>query len=212
MSAENAKASSEELSSELDISIDVSDRQAPEENRNTSIESLEAQIEALTLGHQKEIGDMREQLLRALAESDNIRKRAERDQQDISKYAVTNFARDLVGVVENLQRAVASIPDEARQGNDLLKNMAIGIDMTMKEFLSMLERYGIRRIDPPAGEKFDHNLHQAMTQTETTEHEAGVILQVLQAGYLIHDRLLRPAMVVVSKRPSSTPVHVDTEA
>lgn len=212
MSAENAKAQSDELSTELDMSIDVSDRQAPEENRNTSIESLEAQIEALTIGHQKEIADLREQALRALAETDNIRKRAERDQQEISKYAVTNFARDLVGVVENLQRAASSIPEDARQGNDLLKNMAIGIDMTMKEFLSMLERHGIRRVDPPVGEKFDHNLHQAMTQMETTEHEPGVILQVLQAGYLIHDRLLRPAMVAVSKRPSDAPVHVDTQA
>ncbi|MFO1241925.1 MAG: nucleotide exchange factor GrpE [Rickettsiales bacterium] len=212
-SAENAKQNeAPDISSEPDLGIDVSDAEAVEENRNTSIESLEAQIEALKLGHQKEMAELREQTLRALAEAENTRKRGERELQDTSKYAIANFARDLVGVIENLQRAAASIPDEAKQGSDLLKNMAIGIDMTMKEFLAMLERHGIKRIDPPAGEKFDHNLHQAMSQVETTDHEPGVILHVLQAGYLIHDRLLRPAMVSVSKRPNAPQIHVDTEA
>lgn len=198
--------------SEQDEGIDVSDADAPEENRNTSVEALEAQIEALKIGHTKEINDVREQMLRALADAENVRKRTERELQETAKYAISNFSRDLVGVIENLQRAMSSIPAEARQGNDLVKNLVVGIDMTMKEFLSMLERYGIKRVDPLQGEKFDHNLHQAVSQVETAEHEPGVVLQVLQAGYLIQDRLLKPAMVTVSKRPDTTPAHVDTQA
>lgn len=198
--------------SDHDEGIDVSDPDAPKENRNTSVEALEAQIEALKIGHTKEINDLREQMLRALADAENVRKRTERELQETSKYAISNFSRDLVGVIENLQRAIASTPPEARQGNDLVKNLLIGIDMTMKEFISMLERHGIKRVEPLQGEKFDHNLHQAVSQVETGEHEPGVVLQVLQAGYLIQDRLLRPAMVTVSKRPDTAPAHVDTQA
>jgi molecular chaperone GrpE len=131
----------------------------------------------------------RDQALRAMAEAENIRKRTEREIEDNTKYAVTGISRDLIGVLENLYRAEANITEgEQREGVTLIR----------KELEKIFEKNGIRRIEP-AGEKFNHNFHQAVTQVENKEVEAGTILQVLQAGYVIRDRLLRPAIVVVSK-------------
>lgn len=136
---------------------------------------------------------IKDQLLRALAEAENVRRRADRDLEENTKYAVTGFARDLISVLENLHRAEASIPE-----TEETKGYREGIVLTRKELEKVFEKNGIRRIEP-AGEKFDHNFHQAVTQLENKEVEAGTILQVLQAGYVIRDRLLRPAIVVVSK-------------
>ena len=157
--------------------------------------ALKAEIARLTEDNAK----IKDQALRALAEAENTRKRAQRDIEEGSKYAVTRFATDLVGVIENLQRASQSIPEEAREGNEMLKNLGGGVDMVMREMLGIFERNGIRRIDP-LGEKFDHNFHQAVIQIENPDGPVGTILQVLQAGYIIHDRLLKPAMVSVSKQ------------
>ena len=157
--------------------------------------ALKAEIARLTEDNAK----IKDQALRALAEAENTRKRAQRDIEEGSKYAVTRFATDLVGVIENLQRASQSIPEEAREGNEMLKNLGGGVDMVMREMLGIFERNGIRRIDP-LGEKFDHNFHQAVIQIENPDVPVGTILQVLQAGYIIHDRLLKPAMVSVSKQ------------
>ena len=157
--------------------------------------ALKAEITRLT----EENAKIKDQALRALAEAENTRKRAQRDIEEGSKYAVTRFATDLVGVIENLQRASQSIPEEAREGNEMLKNLGGGVDMVMREMLGIFERNGIRRIDP-LGEKFDHNFHQAVIQIENPDVPVGTILQVLQAGYIIHDRLLKPAMVSVSKQ------------
>jgi molecular chaperone GrpE len=157
--------------------------------------ALKAEIARLT----EENAKIKDQALRALAEAENTRKRAQRDIEEGSKYAVTRFATDLVGVIENLQRASQSIPEEARISNEMLKNLGGGVDMVMREMLGIFERNGIRRIDP-LGEKFDHNFHQAVIQIENPDVPVGTILQVLQAGYIIHDRLLKPAMVSVSKQ------------
>jgi molecular chaperone GrpE len=108
--------------------------------------------------------------------------------EENSKYAVTGFARDLISVLENLYRAEENLPEDQREG----------INLTRKELEKVFEKNGIRRIEPK-DEKFDHNFHQAVTQVENPEVEAGTVLQVLQAGYVIKDRLLRPAIVVVSK-------------
>ncbi len=156
--------------------------------------ALEAQVVALN----EQLAGMKDQALRALAEAENTRKRAQREIEEAGKYAVTGFARDLVGVIENLQRASQSIPAEARASNEMLKTMGEGVDMVMRELLTIFERNGIRRLDP-LGEKFDHNFHQAVMQMEKPDTASGTIIQVLQAGYVIHDRLLRPAMVGVAK-------------
>lgn len=154
--------------------------------------------------------ELKEQLIRAVAEMDNLRKRHERDMSDARKYAVTGFARDLVSVVENLQLALQSITQEKRESDDALSNLAQGVEMTYNELLRAFSNHGIVRIDP-VGEKFNHNHHQAVAQVESADVEPGKIVQVLQAGYIIHDRLLRPAMVTVAKGGEKSQA-VDTEA
>lgn len=171
-------------------------------------EALARALQALLEDKETELAAMKDQALRALAEAENTRRRSERELADMSKYAVTGFARDLVGVLENLQRALDSIPDALRESQPAVANLAVGVEMTLKELLGVFAKQGIQRIDP-MGEKFDHNVHQAVAQIESPGAEAGTVVQVLQAGYLIHDRLLRPAMVGVAAVPSAP---VDTQA
>lgn len=144
---------------------------------------------------------LNEKLLRALAEMDNLRKRLAREKEDASKYAVASFARDLVGVMENLVRAAESIPAELRAENKTVEMLAQGVALTLEDFKKSFAAQGIERVNPQPGEKFDHHFHQAVTQVETPGQDPGTIVQVVQAGYRIHDRLLRPAMVVVAKAP-----------
>lgn len=145
-----------------------------------------------------ETAALRDQLIRTMAEMENLRKRNERDMADSRKYAVTGFARDLVNVVEHLQMALQSVTPEDRKGNDKLDNLVQGVEMTYNELIRTFQNHGIVRIDPK-GEKFNHNHHQAVAQVEDPNAEPGTVTQVLQAGYIIHDRLLRPAMVTVAK-------------
>jgi molecular chaperone GrpE len=148
---------------------------------------------------EEEIALLKDQRIRALAEADNVRKRAQRDQEEMSKYAVTAFARDMVSVLENLNRATESLAAHKEQNSEeLLKTFAEGIDLTQRELLGIFEKFQIKRLDPQ-GQKFDHNFHQAVAQVPQPDTEPGTIIQVVQAGYVIHDRLLRPAMVVVAK-------------
>lgn len=162
--------------------------------------------------YEAKIAELKDQLIRAIAETDNVRKRAARDLEDTNKYAVSKFAGGLVPVLENLQRATGSISDELRAENAQVKNLAEGVEMTLRELLNVFERFGIKRIDP-VGEKFNHQFHQAMQQVEDADAEAGTVLQVLQAGYVIHDRLLQPALVNVAKKPAADDAHaVDTQA
>ncbi len=146
-----------------------------------------------------EAAELRDELLRALAETENVRRRAQREREDVGKYAISNFARDLLPVVDNLRRAIDSVPEAARADETLAGTLA-GIDMTEREFLAVVERHGIKRIEPK-GEKFDHNFHQAIFEVETTETPPGTVVEVMQPGYAIADRLLRPAMVGVAKAP-----------
>lgn len=158
-----------------------------------------------------EVDDLKGRLLRALAETENVRRRAAKEREDVSKYALTAFARDLLPVVDNLRRAIDSIPDEARK-DDRLTSVVTGVEMNERELLSILERHGIRRIEP-LGEKFDHNYHQAMFEVEDSDRPAGTVVEVVQAGYVLDDRLLRAAMVAVAKSPKTeSRPRVDTEA
>lgn len=162
--------------------------------------------------YETEISQLKEQLMRALAETDNVRKRAARDVEETNKYAIAGFARQLVSVIENLQRAHSSIPAELMAANEQVKTLAQGVEMTMGELLKVFERNGIKRIHPQVGEKFDHNVHQAMAQIEDANAEPGTVLQVFQAGYVIHDRLLQPALVNVAKRAEAASPQLDTKA
>jgi molecular chaperone GrpE len=153
-----------------------------------------------------ELADSKDRLLRALAETENVRRRAERERADAAKYGASALARDLLNVADNLRRALDSLP-EAQAADERTRNLLQGVAATERELLAAFERNGIRRI-APAGERFDHNLHQAIFELESTDQPPGTVVQVLQPGYVMHDRLLRPAMVAVAKSqqpPLDTP-------
>lgn len=155
-----------------------------------SLETQIAQAEA-------EAADLKDRLLRALAEAENVRRRAERERDDARKYAVANFAKDLLDAADNLRRAIEHMP-EAQVKDELTRNLLAGVAATERTLLAAFERHGIRRVDPK-GERFDHNFHQAIFEAENTGKPAGTVVEVLQPGYVLHDRLLRPAMVGVAK-------------
>ena len=169
----------------------------------TPVNTIEAELTRLT----EEAAKYKDQWIRTAAELENLRKRTQRELEENSRYAITGFARDLVEVLENLSRASSSIPLAACEGNDLLKTLGEGVDLTHQELIKIFERYGIRRISP-LEQKFDHNFHQAVVQIERSDVPDGTVIQVVQAGYVLHDRLLRPAMVAVSKWVEAP--HVDT--
>lgn len=157
-----------------------------------------------------EVTSLKDQLLRALAENENTRRRAERDREDATKFAVSNFARDMVGIADDLSRALDSLPEDQLADDGSLKTLVDGVEITRRNLGAAFHRQNISRIDPE-GEKFDHNLHEAMFEVETPDKEPGTVVQVIQHGYKIHDRLLRPARVGVAKKPTP-PAGVDTEA
>ena len=142
--------------------------------------------------------ELRNQLLRAMADNENLRKRTEREVAAAKKYGPFSFVRDLLASIDNLEKAISLIPENKDEMDETLKNILIGVDMTGREVASVLERHGISKINPD-GEKFDYNLHQAMFEVPTNEVKPGTVVQVVQLGYLLHDRLIRPAMVGVSK-------------
>jgi molecular chaperone GrpE len=157
------------------------------DDETVDVATLEARIAELT-----------DRLLRAHAEMDNLRKRTERDKEDTAKYAITKFAREVLGVGDNLQRAIAAVPAGAADEDPALKALMDGVSMTERDFLNVLDRHGIKRIDP-SGEPFNPHEHQAMTEIENTDVAPGTVVQVFQPGYILEDRVLRPAMVVVAK-------------
>jgi molecular chaperone GrpE len=145
-----------------------------------------------------EMARLKDQALRAMAEVENVRRRAEREREDAAKYGVSQLARDLLPVADNLRRAIEAVDDKAAQQDPALANLLTGVQATERELMLALERRGIRKIEP-MGEKFDPNFHQAMFEVPTDEQPPGTVVQLLQPGYVIHDRLLRPALVGVAK-------------
>jgi molecular chaperone GrpE len=156
-----------------------------------------------------EAAELKDKWMRAVAETENVRRRAQREAEDAKKYAVSSFARDLLTVADNLRRALTSV-DPTRVQDEVLKNLLTGVEATERELLAVFERNGLRRVDPK-GQKFDHNLHQAVFETESPGQPGGTVTEVLQPGWTLHDRLLRPAMVGVAKG-SPAPERVDTSA
>ena len=164
---------------------------------SVAAEAEEPSAEERVAALEAELAEQKDQLLRALAETENVRRRAQREREDVLKYAVAGFAKELLSVADNLRRALDSLPEsEAR--DERTRGLLAGVAATERELLSVFERHGIRRIDPD-GERFDHNLHQAIFEAERPGKPGGVVIEVLQPGYVLHDRLLRPAMVGVAK-------------
>ena len=146
----------------------------------------------------EEIQALKDQRLRAAADLENFRKRAEKDQADALKYGVSNFAKEIISIKDNIERAQSSISDDVRS-NDDVKSVVEGLDLIAQSAVSTFEKIGIKKIES-LNEKFDHNLHQAMMEIENDQVEPGTIVQELIPGYTLHDRLLRPAMVGVAKK------------
>ena len=154
-----------------------------------------------------EAAELKDKLLRAHAEVENIRKRSEREKEETAKYAVSRFARDIVNVGDNFQRAIYAVPAGAAEKDAALKSFLDGVTMTERELLNVLERYGIKRVQP-TNEPFNPHLHQAVMEIQRTDVPAGTVVQVFQAGFTIEDRVLRPAMVAVAKggpKPAPAP-------
>ena len=179
---ENLKSEKEEQASEV-----------PKDNEEEEISS-EDLIQKLN----EEIIGLKDQRLRAIAELENFRKRAEKEQSDALKYGISNFAKEIINIRDNIERAQSSISEEAKN-NEAIKSVIEGIDLIAQSVVSTFEKIGIKKIES-LNEKFDHNLHQAMMEIENDELEPGTIVQELIPGYTLHDRLLRPAMVGVSKK------------
>ncbi len=154
----------------------------------------EIQIAAL----ESQVAELNDKLLRALAEAENVRRRAERDRDDAFKYAIANFARDVLGVADNLRRARENIDADVRKADPAVDKVMAGIELTEREMLATFERYGIKPV-AALGEKFDHNRHEALFEIEDKTRPAGTVVQVLETGYTLHDRLLRPAKVGIAK-------------
>ena len=167
-------------------------------NKNKTINSKNAEIEEL----KKALEDSEDAKLRALAETENIRRRMDKEKQDNARYGTVPLAKDLLSVLDNFERALLASPKETKNKNDLEKNynsLHEGVSLTLKEIISIFNRNGIEILNPEKGDTFDHNIHQAMLEVVTDEFKPGSVCEVLQPGYKIYDRLLRPAMVGVSK-------------
>ncbi len=207
--ADIARNGFEEIEEEDDFE-EVEEDAGEEEVEDAGEEEEEDPVQRL----QAELDDAKDRLLRAMAETENLRRRAVREREDAGKYAISGFARDMLSVVDNLRRALDSLSEENR-ADESFSSLVSGVEITERELLSAFERHGIRRIEP-RGEKFDHNFHQAIFHVETEDQPAGTIVEVVQSGYVIADRLLRPAMVGVAKAANQgedeTETHIDTEA
>jgi molecular chaperone GrpE len=147
----------------------------------------------------KEVADLKDKHLRALAEMENLRRRTEREIVDGRLYGIAGFARDVLGIADNMRRALDAVGSDMRQEADAgVKALLDGVELTERELLKTLEKHGIKKFEP-LGEKFDPNLHQAMYEVPDPALPSGTVIQVVQAGYKIGERILRPAMVAVSK-------------
>lgn len=164
------------------------------EDAAPNILDLQARIGEL----EKQLADMKHESLRHLADAENTRKRAIKEREETAKYAVSKFARDMLDVADNLQRALAAIKPEQLEEHAGVKNLFVGVEATQRQLLSIFERSGIQKIEA-LGQAFDPNFHQVMAEIEMADKPAGTVLQVLQEGYTIQGRLLREAMVAVAK-------------
>ena len=160
-----------------------------------------------------EKADLKDKLLRTLADMENMRRRTEREVADARAYGIANFARDMLTVADNFQRAIDNVPAEAREGAEpAFKTLIEGIELTERDMLKALERHGVKRLEPK-GQKFDPNLHQAMFEVPDPSVPSGTVVQVVQTGYVISERVLRPALVGVAKGgPKAAPAEAPAAA
>jgi len=191
---DEAEINQEEITSELsDVEENVADIQAEQEDVY-----VEEAVNEPELDYKLVIEDLNDKVLRAAAELQNVKRRAEQDIKKSRDYSIESFARDMLAVMDNLHRAADSISQEEAEKDEKLKAIRDGVEITRKEMVNVFERNNIKCVDP-IGEKFDHNFHQAMSQVEDADKESGTVVNVMQTGYVIKDRLIRPALVIVVK-------------
>ena len=179
---------------------------AEAEDNGAETPTPEATIEGL----RAEVAQMKEQMLRHAADAENTKRRAQREANDARAYAIQKFATDLLGAADNLARALQAAPRDA--SDPAVKNLVTGIEMIEKDLQGAFERNGLKRIDPPRGTKFDPHQHQAMMEQPATDVGPGAVLQVMQSGYELQGRNVRPAMVIVSAKGSSGEAPGETAA
>ncbi len=167
--------------------------------------------EARTAALEAEVASLKDQLLRALAETENLRRRSQREREDITRYAAAPLIRDLLGVADNLRRALESVPSEAAEGSEQIKTLLDGVEMTEKELHSVFARHHVVKIDP-LGERLDPHWHEAMYEIPDPSAPVGTVVQVVQSGYRLFDRLLRAAQVGVAKGGPAPALEVEPEA
>ena len=171
------------------------------QNENIEISNVESELKNKIIELEQKISDQNDKFLRTLAELDNVRRRAREENDKTAKFAIANFAGDLVTVAENFFMASENAPKDEIEKNPAIKNYALAIEMTEKELLKVLEKNQVKRIYP-LNQDFDHNFHEAIANIES-EAKEGSVVQVIQAGYSIADRLIRPALVGVAKAKNS---------
>ena len=160
----------------------------------------EAKIAALVETLARENAEHKDRVLRTLAEMENLRKRTEREVSDMRQYGIASFARDVLAVADNMERALEALDAELREtANPAIKTLLDGVELTERELLKVLEKHGVKKFEPQKGDKFDPNLHQAMYELPDPTQPAGTVAQVVQPGYMIGERMLRPALVGVAK-------------
>jgi len=184
----NSDENSENVTSEDEKQIDAEEFLKNNEEEEKSKEEI----------IQEEVEHLRDEKLRLLAEMDNLRKRYDRERLDSIKYGSINLARDILSPDDNLTRALEAIPQEEKD-TPTINNLVDGLKMIQKEFSTILEKYGVKKIEA-LNKKFDHNYHQAVVEIENDEVEVGTVINEMQCGYTMHDKLLRPSMVGVSKK------------
>jgi molecular chaperone GrpE len=188
---------------------DKTDPNEPNEDQAKPADSLKAEAQPADGEPDRKLGadldallventEMRDRLLRTLADMENLRRRTEREKADTARYAITNFARDVLTVGDNLKRTMDHVPAEAAAQDPALKTFLEGVELTERELLNVLERHGVTRIEP-LGQRFDPNFQQAMFEVQNPDVAEGTVVDVMQAGYAIGDRCLRPALVAVAK-------------
>jgi len=186
----------------------LADDPRAKEARDASGDGEEISVDALLRGEaeagreaslRNEVAELKDRFLRAMADTENVRRRSEREKAEATLYAATNFARDLLSVADNMARALEAMPEKQRElADDATRNLLAGIDLTYRELMQVFERYNIHRVDP-LGERFDPHFHQAMFEVPDPDAPPGTVVQVVQPGYRIGERVLRPALVGVAK-------------
>jgi molecular chaperone GrpE len=196
---------SKETSKSADDEKKIDDEQSPaqekviEDDILESSDSEEDNDNEIISDLEQKVSGLKDQLMRTLADGENLRKRTLKDVEHSKKYSHIGFVKDLVSSVDNLQRALEAVPEDKSSLPEPIKNLIIGLEIVEKEITSTLEKHNVKQIDP-LGEKFDYNFHQAMFEVPTNDDEPGTVVQVSQKGYILHDRLVRPAMVGISKK------------